>query len=35
MSLAPSEHAPATATAVGRGTTDRTGRTRPGRQPNC
>ncbi|MCT2544182.1 MULTISPECIES: carbohydrate ABC transporter permease [Streptomyces] len=32
MSLAPSEHAPATATAAGRGTTDRTGRTRPGRR---
>ncbi|WP_326742520.1 carbohydrate ABC transporter permease [Streptomyces sp. NBC_01768] len=30
MSLAPSEHAPAT--AAGRGTTDRTGRTRPGRR---
>lgn len=30
MSLAPSEHAPATAAA--RGTTDRTGRTRPGRR---
>ncbi|MFG2214288.1 carbohydrate ABC transporter permease [Streptomyces sp. NPDC048685] len=32
MSLAPSEHAPATATAAGRGATDRTGRTRPGRR---
>ncbi|MFF1645735.1 carbohydrate ABC transporter permease [Streptomyces sp. NPDC058240] len=32
MSLAPSEHAPATATPAGRGTTDRTGRTRPGRR---
>ncbi|MCX4868429.1 sugar ABC transporter permease [Streptomyces sp. NBC_00257] len=32
MSLAPSEHAPATATAAGRGTTDRTGRTGPGRR---
>ncbi|WP_371098924.1 carbohydrate ABC transporter permease [Streptomyces sanglieri] len=32
MSLAPSEHAPATATAAGRSTTDRTGRTGPGRR---
>ncbi|MCX4733398.1 carbohydrate ABC transporter permease [Streptomyces sp. NBC_01363] len=34
MSLAPSEHAPATATATpaGRGTTNRTGLTRPGRR---
>ncbi|MEE1769827.1 sugar ABC transporter permease [Streptomyces sp. JV185] len=32
MSLAPSEHAPATVTPAGRGTTDRTGRTRPGRR---
>ncbi|MFJ7196819.1 MULTISPECIES: carbohydrate ABC transporter permease [unclassified Streptomyces] len=32
MSLAPSEHAPATATPAGRGTTDRAGRTRPDRR---
>ncbi|MES9505317.1 sugar ABC transporter permease [Streptomyces sp. NPDC000609] len=32
MSLAPSEHAPATAAPAGRGTTDRTGRTRPDRR---
>ncbi|MEE1749386.1 MULTISPECIES: carbohydrate ABC transporter permease [unclassified Streptomyces] len=32
MSLAPSEHAPATAAPAGRGTTDRPGRTRPDRR---